>query len=105
MDAPLPNWELAIIPDRKLRDYVLDPEHPFGRAKARFFADVLGYSNANWLDMRRAILAALPHHAARRGETDGFGTRYEVLMRLSGPTGRSARVMSIPSKAASSCSS
>jgi len=86
---------LAIIPDWKLQDYILNPDHPVGGSKARFIADVLGYTAANRLDLRDAILAELPRYPARRGGTDGFGTRFEVLMRLSGPTGRTASVLTV----------
>ena len=32
---PLPNAHLAQLPPEKLRDYLLNPDHPVGRHKAR----------------------------------------------------------------------
>jgi hypothetical protein len=33
----LPNGEQAVVDLRKIKDYLLSPTHPEGRAKARFF--------------------------------------------------------------------
>lgn len=95
MEGPLPNWELAVIPDSKLRDYVLNPDHPIGGPKSWFFSSVLGFDTTNWVELRVAVLSALPHFAEGRGATDEFGMRYEVLLRLTGPTGRSASVLTV----------
>jgi len=48
----LPGAEAAQIPDEKLRDYVLDPEHFLGRHKARVFASVLGIRRDDWRYLR-----------------------------------------------------
>lgn len=53
----LPNSESAIVPEEKLRDYLLSPTHPIGRYKASFFHD-LGYEQVNWQELERYSLLA-----------------------------------------------
>jgi len=38
------NAEHAVVDPAKLRDYLLSPEHPVGRAKARYFT-ALGFAS------------------------------------------------------------
>jgi hypothetical protein len=89
----LPNAEQAIVPPEKVRDYLLSPEHPVGRAKARFFA-ALGFRQAEW----EALRAALWAHADV-GEAEpvpsAYGRKYEVRGMLQGPGGRSAAVVTV----------
>jgi hypothetical protein len=42
----LPNADRAIVPEAKVRDYLLSNAHPVGRFKAVFFI-ALGYSAEN----------------------------------------------------------
>jgi len=46
----LPNADQAIIPAEKLRDYLLNPDHPNNGGKARLYA-ALCYTAANWEDL------------------------------------------------------
>jgi hypothetical protein len=91
--GPLPNWPLASIPPAKLRDYALNPAHPHGRHKARVFAAALGYTHEHWPALRDAILAALPAAPARLTRITSGGTSYEVILRLAGPNGQTASVL------------
>ena len=45
--AKVPNAERAIIAAEKLREYLLNPEHKRGAAKARFLM-ACGYDQENW---------------------------------------------------------
>jgi len=58
-DDRVPGAEDAIIEDRKLLEYVLNPEHPIGRQKALFF-EAIGYERGDYEDLRSGILDALP---------------------------------------------
>jgi hypothetical protein len=93
--SPLPNCHGAVIEDDKLVAYALNPASERGRHKARLFASVLGYSLANWQDLKAAILGALPHHEAVRRSATPFGVKHEVVVPLVGPTGRLASVRTI----------
>jgi hypothetical protein len=52
----LPFLDRAHIPPAKIRDYLLDPAHPVGQAKARFF-NGLGFRRSRWAALRAALLA------------------------------------------------
>ena len=84
--AFLPHLENAEIDVAKLRDYCLSANHPRGRHKARLFHSALGVTaeHSEWL--RRALLAALPHHEAERQEMDQFGERWRVDLGLTRQT-------------------
>jgi hypothetical protein len=47
----IPGAERAVIDPAKVQNYLLSQEHPVGRAKARFFAQ-LGFSQENWTILR-----------------------------------------------------
>ena len=89
----LPNAEQAVVDPAKVRDYLLSPEHPIGRGKARFFA-ALGFRQAEW----PALQAALRAHGAAGEATAGlspYGQKYEVAGILEGPSGRRASVVTV----------
>jgi hypothetical protein len=89
----LPEAEQAIIGYRKLGDYVLSSEHPIGRFKARFFAD-LGFTPSNWEKLEVELRRLVREEAAELDEETPFGQKYLVRGVISGPTGRTARVVS-----------
>ena len=75
--AKLPNIGAAVVEDAKLTDYLLNAEHPRGRAKARFLAGY-GFTLTALPILRDALLA---HAAANEvsGERRSIdGTRYEI---------------------------
>jgi hypothetical protein len=86
--------EDAVIEPSKLRDYLLSDEHPDGRSKARYLAQ-LGYERQSWSrlaeDLRRQILTL---DARQLGESR-WGSKYEILGLLRGPNGRAAGIRSI----------
>ncbi len=82
----IPGAENAKIEKRKLTSYLLDAEHPHGGPKARFFT-ALGYTAANWEDLRQALLAALPKAAAGPVRDGKKGPIYEVVLTIQGPLG------------------
>ena len=88
----LPNAERAIVEDAKVRDYLLSPEHPVGRGKARFFA-ALGFVGADWPLLRDALLALARDGEAVTDEMTEFGQKYAVGGMVRGPGGRSGAVM------------
>ena len=52
----LPNADSAIVDEEKLRGYLLSPNHPVGRFKARFFF-ALGFSAEQWIELADAFRA------------------------------------------------
>ena len=55
----VPGAEDAVAPDDKFRSYLLDPAHPKGGPKSKFFAE-LGWTQDRWEELRDHFLAELP---------------------------------------------
>ncbi|MGP0583694.1 phage minor capsid protein [Paenibacillus timonensis] len=91
-----PNYGLiknTDIPEAKLTQYALDPNHPKGKDKARVFQSALGYNQSNYKDLIDNVnrnLGAAP--AYFRGSTP-YGDKYEVILPLQGPNGKTANVL------------
>ncbi len=92
---PLPNLERAVIEDSKRVDYALNPLSERGQHKARVFESALGFNLSNWEQLKQAILDLLPHHEATLTSETAFGRKYEVLLSITGPNGRTASVMTV----------
>jgi len=91
----LPNHEDAFIEDGKLVEYALNPGSERGRHKARVFETALGFSMANWQQLKEAILDALPACEARFRSETASGRKYEVVAPVRGPNGRTVEVMTV----------
>ena len=74
----LPNGEHAIIDLHKVRDYILDPNHPTGKHKARVFRSVLGLTVFEAEELQDALARAARDGSLKIGSSDSFGTRYGV---------------------------
>jgi hypothetical protein len=90
----LPGAEQAIIDPAKVRDYLLSPEHPVGRAKARVFA-ALGFRQATWLALHDALLAHAREGTAEAVEAGPYGQKYRVRGILRGPADRGSPVVAV----------
>lgn len=84
----LRNARHAIIDERKLMAYVLNPAHPRGRDKARLFKSALGYDRANCADLIEEIRRAILCHGAIFVRQDRYGRQYRADLTLKGPRGR-----------------
>jgi hypothetical protein len=89
----LPNAQAAIIPPRKLRDYLLSTTHPVGRYKVVFFRSQ-GYSQDDWEALASDIRSLLSASAAVL-ETTRFGTKYAVSRNITDPGGQIFRLVTI----------
>lgn len=87
----LENARRALIDQRKLTDYVLNPVHPRGRDKARIFKSSLGYDRASCAGLIEQIRRAILRHEAIFVRQDRYGRHYRVDLTLTGPRG-TARV-------------
>jgi hypothetical protein len=80
------------VDSRKLTDYALNPESPWGRHKARVFQQALGYTRQNYA----ALLAQIEQQALEGQATfhsqDEFGQRYTVDLAVLGVEGQQAVV-------------
>jgi hypothetical protein len=87
----LPNRHKAVIPEAKIREYLLSTSHPYGRHKAAFFQR-FGFS----AESSGVLTSALRAHAEQcdvvRVDDTEFGTRYIVEGQLITPDGRAPTV-------------
>ncbi len=90
----IPNADKAVIAEDKLRTYLLNVTHRRGGSKARLLVS-MGYAPDDWqrleTDIREGHLTADVDQLA---ESD-YGTRFEIVAPLIGPTGRSVNFRSI----------
>ena len=87
----LPNIERAVIPEEKLRDYLLAPTHLVGRHKAAFFR-ALGCTQEDWKALESDLRQFLREEAQENGNTK-YGTNNEIQGQINGPTGRSTLII------------
>ncbi len=73
----VPNFEQAVIPERKLTAYLLDPFHPVGGSKAKFFLG-LGFSQEKWTDLSEKLHLHLAENEVSRVELNKHGTKYII---------------------------
>ena len=68
----------VVIDPRKLTDYALNPESPWGRHKAVVFKRVLGFTVENYADLLAQIEEKALEAEAIFHSEDEFGRRYTV---------------------------
>lgn len=90
----LPNRERAVIPEGKLRDYLLSPSHQHGRHKAFFFRR-FGFTQERWQELASALRAHVERHEVGKVEESPFGMRYVVEGDFTTPVGRVVRVRTV----------
>lgn len=88
----LPNVDLVVVEDAKVRDYLLSPTHPVGRFKSVFFV-ALGFSPERWEALRDALLELARTGEAVPGQVSPFGLKFEIRATFQGPSGRQAKVL------------
>lgn len=90
----IPNSDRAVIEQSKLTDYLLNPEHKRGGAKARLLIQ-FGYSPENWqqleMDIRNFYLIADVDIV----KETAYGIRYEISAYLCTPVSRQLLVRTV----------
>jgi hypothetical protein len=86
-DARLLGAERAVIDERKLVDYALNPDHPTGGAKARVFLAALGVDRADAPAVAAQLRAGVTAAPPVRGRADAYGERFTVDIPVTGPGG------------------
>lgn len=90
----LPSVEDAYIPEAKLRDYLLNENHPIGAAKAQFLGR-LGYDHTNTAVLQDALLDLVRSSHIVTLTNTPFGTNYRVDGLLANPKDRTIEVTTI----------
>jgi hypothetical protein len=87
----LPRVEYAVIPRRKLEDYLLHLEHPIGGGKAKFFIR-FGFHRERWEQLAKALLQHAQDNPVTEVERDVDGVSYIVEGGRTTPSGRKPQV-------------
>jgi hypothetical protein len=89
----LPNAQSATVPERKVTHYLLNPAHPAGGSKARFFL-CFGFAVADWRQMAEALVRHARENEVVAIEQTAHGTRYVVDGPLTAPDGSRLNIRS-----------
>jgi hypothetical protein len=87
----LPNVNKAIIPQKKITNYLLSPTHSSGRDKAVFFRR-FGFTSDSWEVLAQALQQHAVRHEVVKIEASPFGSRYVIEGRIRTPSGRTPRI-------------
>lgn len=87
----LPGVDLAVVPEKKITHYLLNPAHPAGGSKAAFFLR-FGFTAPEWSQLAHALLRHARENEVVVTEPTPHGTRYVVDGPLSAPGGASLNV-------------
>jgi len=87
------------VPEQKVTLYLLNPAHPAGGSKAKFFLR-FGFKGAEWQKLAEALLRHARENEVAGTEQTAYGARYVVDGPLTAPDGsrlniRSARFISL----------
>lgn len=87
----LPKYENSVIPRAKFTEYALNFAKDPNKAKA--FEMALGYTTQNADHLIEQIRSNLPLYQAIEKGDRGYGMTYEVIMDITGPNGKTAKVL------------
>ena len=75
----------------KLRDYLLNPAHPAGGPKARWFKKALGFTRENMDDLAKQIV--FDPSKAVQTEATQYGTQFNQTINIIGANGKIINVL------------
>jgi len=90
----LPSAERAVVPQKKVGNYLLNLKHPVGGGKASFFLH-FGFQPANWTLLADALRQHVLENEVADSVTDDDGETYLVEGPLETPSGRRPRIRSV----------
>lgn len=73
----MPDRENATVEDSKIREYLLNPQHPDGGSKAMFFLRA-GFGPEQDGEFRELLLEHATRHQVSKTEQTRFGTKYII---------------------------
>jgi len=90
----LPNAANATLDDQKITHYLLDQTHPQGAGKAKFFI-ARGFTQANWVQLKTALLDHPQQNQVSTQSANLHGERYEITCALVTPDNTNPCVISV----------
>jgi len=91
---PIPDSERVVVAVEKVRDYLLNLDHPDGGSKAVWFHS-LGYAHAEWLQLADDLLAIARKCDDFDTETTKYGVKYKATGSVGRPGYRPGTVMTV----------
>ena len=95
VSEPLPGAERAVVPEEKLRGYLLNPEHADGTHKLRVFQSALGIGPDDWEFMRHQLQSGVTNATVESSRPSVDCTVYMVPMDVEGLNGAKKRVSTV----------
>lgn len=92
--SQLPGAATATVDDNKIVRYLLDPAHPIGSDKARFFRS-FGFSQSSWPVLKQALLDHPKKNPVKNQVSTPYGEKYAVSCSFVTPDGRNPCVVSV----------
>ncbi|HJQ70959.1 MAG TPA: hypothetical protein VKA70_18430 [Blastocatellia bacterium] len=89
----LPNYQDAVIEQKKLEGFSLNPFHDYGKNHARVFKSALDFDQSNWALLAQRIQEGLPYCEAVLKKDFQYGKLYEVVLPITGPNGKTLNVL------------
>ena len=77
MTDKLPNASTAYVDENRIKFYLLNPDHPKGGSKEKFFSN-RGFSREYWQIMGTALLNQGASNLVTSVKATEWGTRYQV---------------------------
>lgn len=91
---PIPNADQAIVATEKVRDYLLNLNHPDGGSKAVWFHS-LGYARDQWQELADDLLAIARGGCEFHTEKTQFGKKYKAAGSIGRPYHRPGNVLTV----------
>jgi hypothetical protein len=86
VNSHLPNGDGALVEEKKIVEYLLNPVHPDGASKAKFFL-ARGFVGAQWAAMRTALQTQGSRNLVTKVTLHPWGARYQVDCHCPTPDG------------------
>jgi Domain of unknown function (DUF6883) len=93
--AAMSNPADAVVEEKKLTEYALNPDHKDGGDKARWFLAALGIQQQDWRHLAGQLRLGLPRAVPEEVRSTDYGLRYSIVTTVSGLNGATARVRSV----------
>jgi hypothetical protein len=90
----LPNAANATLDDAKISQYLLNPAHPVGGSKAKFFLS-RGFTQANWTELKTALLDHPRHNQVASQTANAHAEKYAISCSLVTPDRTNPCVISV----------
>src|SRR5262245_61139016 len=90
----LPDVENAVVPEKKIKGYLLCATHRDGQHKAAFFT-AFGFTDEHWEELAARLLKHACDHEVAKTEDSPFGKRYVIEGIMEAPDGRNIMIRSV----------